>query len=97
MHDIDTALAYAKARGLFAHDVHGRNLMLHQGRGFIVDISDFLNPDPCRAWQDLLVAYRWIYLPLIAPLNLRIPAALMDSVRRGYRLYRRLRRRSTLR
>jgi hypothetical protein len=57
----------------------------------IVDISDFLNPEPCRAWGDLRLAYRTIYRPLIAPLRLRIPGAVLDGVRRGYRLVRRLR------
>lgn len=89
--DVDGALAYAVARGLHAHDVHGRNVMLHQGRGLIVDISDFLNPEPCRAWADLRWAYRTLYRPLIAPLRLRVPATVLDGLRRGYRLVRRLR------
>lgn len=88
--DIDAALAYAVARGLSPHDVHGRNLMLHQGRGFIVDLSDFLNPQSCRAWQDLRLAYQLLYQPLIAPLRLRLPAPLLDATRRCYRFYRRL-------
>lgn len=89
--DVDAALAYAAGRGLHGHDVHGRNVMLHQGRGLIVDISDFLNPEPCRAWRDLRWAYRTIYQPLIAPLGLRAPGPLLDGVRRGYRLVRRCR------
>jgi hypothetical protein len=91
MADVEEALAHATARGLHAHDVHGRNVMHHQGRGLIVDISDFLNPEPCRAWGDLGLAYRTIYRPLIAPLRLRSPGAVLDGVRRGYRLVRRLR------
>jgi hypothetical protein len=90
--DVDGALAYATGRGLYAHDVHGRNVMLHQGRGVIVDISDFLNPEPCRAWRDLRWAYRMVYCPLIAPLRLRVPGAVLDGVRRGYRRLRRLRK-----
>lgn len=27
-----------------AHDLHGRNVMLHPGRGLVVNISDFPNP-----------------------------------------------------
>lgn len=88
--DIDAALSYAVRRGLYPHDVHGKNLILHQGRGFIVDLSDFLNPEPCRAWQDLRLAYRWLYQPLIAPLRLRLPGPVLDATRRCYRLYRRL-------
>ncbi|MFM9104170.1 MAG: serine/threonine protein kinase [Cyanobium sp.] len=90
--DVDGALAYATGRGLHAHDVHGRNVMLHRGRGLIVDISDFLNPEPCRAWRDLRWAYRTVYRPLIAPLRLRMPGAVLDGVRRGYRQLRRLRK-----
>jgi hypothetical protein len=89
--DVDAALAYAMGRGLHGHDVHGRNVMLHQGRGLIVDISDFLNPEPCRAWRDLRWAYRTVYQPVIAPLGLRAPAPVLDGLRRGYRLFRRRR------
>ena len=89
--DVDQALAYARTRGLHGHDVHGRNVMLHNGRGLIVDISDFLNPEPCTAWRDVRLAYVLLYRPLIAPLRLRAPARLLNGVRRGYRLYRRLR------
>ena len=90
--DVDEALAYATGRGLHAHDVHGRNVMQQQGRGVIVDISDFLNPEPCRAWRDLRWAYRMVYRPLIAPLRLRVPGTVLDGVRRGYRQVRRLRK-----
>lgn len=90
--DVDEALAYATGRGLHAHDVHGRNVMLQQGRGVIVDISDFLNPEPCRAWRDLRWAYRTVYRPLIAPLRLPVPGTVLDGVRRGYRQVRRLRK-----
>jgi hypothetical protein len=92
IHDVDAALAYALARGLHGHDVHGRNVMLHQGRGLIVDVSDFLNPEPCRAWQDLRWAYHALYQPLIAPIGLRAPGPVLDGVRRSYRLWRNLRK-----
>jgi hypothetical protein len=89
--DVDAAIAHAQRHGLQGHDLHGRNVMLHRGRGLIVDISDFLNPDPCTAWRDLRWAYFWLYRPVILPLRLRAPGSLLDAVRRGYRLYRRLR------
>ena len=89
INDMDAALAYAMARGLHGHDMHGRNLMLHRGRGLIVDISDFLNPQPCRAWEDLRWAYRIFYRPLIGPFGLRVSGSVLDGVRRSYRLVRR--------
>lgn len=88
--DIDAALAYARSRGLNPHDVHGRNVMMYEGRGLVVDISDFLHPDDCAAWEDLKRAYYCLYLPVIAPLRLRIPNWLLNGVRKGYRLFRRL-------
>jgi len=89
--DIDAAITYAESRGLHGHDVHGRNVLMHRGRGRIVDISDFLNPEPCRAWRDLRRAYHLVYRPVIAPLRLRVPTPLLERVRRSYRLYRWLR------
>jgi hypothetical protein len=90
--DIDQALDYARDRGLFPHDVHGRNVMMHQGRGLVVDISDFLHRSPCRAWQDVKWAYRWLYHPLLAfcvrRWGLRLPAWTLDGIRFSYRQFR---------
>lgn len=90
IHDIDAALDYARSRGLFPHDVHGRNVMQHEGHGVVVDVSDFLNAAPDRAWRDVKWAYWWIYRPFFRPLRLRIPYVLLDWVRTGYRLFRQL-------
>ncbi|MEO0456458.1 MAG: serine/threonine protein kinase [Cyanobacteria bacterium P01_A01_bin.114] len=93
--DIDRALAYARDRNLNPHDIHGRNVMMHQGRGLVVDISDFLKPETCNAWNDLKRAYDWFYRPLLAPLRVRVPYPVLDWVRKSYRWFRRwLRRRS---
>lgn len=87
--DVDRALEYARDRGLSPHDVHGRNVMMANGRGLIVDVSDFLHEDPCSAWRDLKRAYYWVYVPFIAVLRLRVPYGLLNWVRRGYRVLRR--------
>ncbi len=88
--DIDQALAYARNCGLHPHDVHGRNVMMHEGRGLVVDVSDFLHQDACSAWDDLKKAYYWLYRPFLCPLRLRIPYFVLNFVRRGYRFLRRL-------
>lgn len=91
--DIDEALDYARARGLYPHDVHGRNVMMQDGRGLVVDVSDFLHQETCSAWDDLKKAYYWFYLPILSRLRLRLSYRLLDVVRVGYRLFRRLLRR----
>ncbi|MEA5594218.1 serine/threonine protein kinase [Rivularia sp. UHCC 0363] len=83
--DIDRALDYARNCGLFPHDVHARNVMMYEGRGLVVDISDFLQQEYCSKWDSLKKAYYWIYLPLIYPLKLRVPLSLLNFVRKGYR------------
>lgn len=88
--DIDLALDYAGSRSLTPHDVHGRNVMMSEGKGLVVDISDFLDSSPCWAWQDLKRAYYWFYLPLLSWHSLSIPYWLLDGVRSLYRFYRRL-------
>lgn len=94
--EIDQALSYACDRGLKPHDIHGRNALMKDGKGFVVDVSDFLKPEPCTAWHDLKWAYRWIYSPLIAPLRLRVPYQLLDYIRWSYRWFRRLTKRKPL-
>ncbi len=91
--DVDAALAHARARGLWPHDVHGRNVMLSdEGRGLVVDVSDFLKRERCTKWRDLARAYRWVYRPVLRPLRVRVPYAVLDRVRVAYRRLRRRRR-----
>ncbi|MEM7793605.1 MAG: serine/threonine protein kinase [Cyanobacteria bacterium P01_C01_bin.118] len=88
--DIDQALDYARSQGLRPHDVHGKNVMMQEGRGLVVDISDFLREGSGSAWDDLKKFYYWVYRPFLAPLRIRIPLVLLDLSRGVYRLIRRL-------
>lgn len=87
--DIDQALDYAQFVGLTPHDVHGKNVMMAQGRGLVVDVSDFLEAESCSAWDDLKRAYYWVYLPIFSRFSLKFPYKLLDLVRFVYRSYRR--------
>jgi hypothetical protein len=86
--DIDYALDYARTRRLYPHDVHGKNVMMFEGRGLVVDISDFLQQEKCSKWDDLKRAYYLIYLPIFYTLRLRVPYALLNTVRKTYRFIR---------
>lgn len=85
--DIDSALDYARRRGLHPHDVHGRNVMMLSGRGLVVDVSDFLHEESCSKWTNLKKAYYWLYRPILSPLRIRVPYFVLDVVRRSYRLF----------
>lgn len=88
--DVDQALEYARDRGLRPCDVHGRNVMLYEGRGLVVDVSDFLKPKNCHRWRSLKRAYYWLYRPFLAPLRLRIPYSVLNVVRKSYRFFTKL-------
>ncbi len=88
--DIDSALDYARSRGLTPHDVHGRNVMMFEGKGLVVDVSDFLDSSPCWAWKDLKKAYSWLYLPCFSWHRSPVPYWLLDGTRSNYRRYRRI-------
>jgi hypothetical protein len=83
IHDIDAALDYARALGLSPHDVHGKNVILHNGRGSVVDVSDFLKQEPCTMWDDVKKAYNRFYFPMFH--NMPLPRPLLNAVRKGYR------------
>lgn len=87
--DVDAALHYARSRGLHPRDVHAKNVMMQDGHGLVVDVSDFLEPGRCTRWADLKRAYFRLYRPLLGRRPVPIPAGLLNLIRRGYRLYKR--------
>lgn len=86
--DIDVALAYARGRGLFPHDIHAKNIMVDHGRGVVLDVSDFLKEQECTMWQDVKKAYYRFYVPFAARKVVPVPEFLLNSVRIGYRIFR---------
>lgn len=83
--DIDTALDYARSRGLYPHDIHAKNVMMFENVGLVVDISDFMQREKCSKWDDFKRAYYWIYLPIFYRLRLKVPYSLLNRLRRSYR------------
>ena len=88
--DVDDALEYASGRGLRPHDVHARNLMMKDGRGLVVDVSDFLQDDPCSHWRDLKHAYYWLYRPIFMRLGIAVPRRVLELARAAHRACRRV-------
>jgi hypothetical protein len=90
--DVNKALEYAKKRGLNPVDVHGKNVMMNNGKGYVVDVSDFYKKGSDQKWKDLVKAYYRIYLPFIYKYQLRVPYWLLDVVRHSYRFYRKFKK-----
>ncbi|MNI50430.1 hypothetical protein D3C73_1050900 [compost metagenome] len=86
--DIDNALDYARERGLHPHDVHGKNVMIADGRGVVLDVSDFLKQEDCAMWEDLKKAYYRYYVPVMLRRPFPLPYFMVDLIRKGYRKFR---------
>lgn len=89
MEDVENAINYAKSVGLNPYDVHGKNIVMNENKGYIVDISDFYKKGYCSKWHDLKKAYDKIYLTFLYRYHPPIPLFVMEAVRKGYRLYKR--------
>ncbi|WP_235714576.1 protein kinase family protein [Neobacillus dielmonensis] len=88
--DVDNGLDYAKSVGLNPYDVHGKNVVMNNGRGYIVDVSDFYKQGYDRKWDDLKKALEKIYFPFIYKYHPPIPFFIVDGIRKGYRWFRKL-------
>jgi len=92
IHDVDEGLRYARSLGLNPYDVHGKNVIMKDGRGYIVDVSDFYKSGYDSKWDDLKKAYYWIYRPLLYKWHPPVPFMVVDGIRKGYRFYKKLKR-----
>jgi hypothetical protein len=90
--DVDDALDYARTIGLNPYDVHGKNIVMHEGRGAVVDVSDFTKTGEDPKWRDLRKAYYKLYQPIYRKFCIPVPYFLLDVLRKGYRLYRKTKR-----
>lgn len=88
--DVEEAIQEARTKGLFPHDVHGKNVLMYQGRGFLIDVSDYYIQTEDTKWRDLRKAYYKFYLPFLKDRGWKIPLWMLDGVRKGYRYGKKL-------
>jgi predicted Ser/Thr protein kinase len=82
--DVEEAIAYARARGLNPADIHVKNILVHQGRGCLIDVSDYRKKGDCKRWETLKKAYYDYYLELYKP-GLTVPSWLLETIRKWYK------------
>lgn len=86
--DVEQALEEARAKGLYPHDVHGKNVLMYQGRGYLIDVSDYYKNVPDTKWRDLRRAYYRFYLPFLKDRGWKVPLWVLNGVRKGYRYFK---------
>lgn len=90
--DVEEALAEARKKGLYPHDVHGKNVLMYQGRGYLIDVSDYYKDSPDSKWKDLRRAYYRFYHPFLKDRGWKVPLWMLDGVRKGYRYFKKPKR-----
>ncbi|TCP58945.1 hypothetical protein EV586_101144 [Tumebacillus sp. BK434] len=82
--DVDEAIRYAQSRGLNPSDIHVKNVLVHNGRGYLVDVSEYGKAGTCKRWETLKKAYYDYYLDLYKP-GLTVPSWLLETIRKWYK------------
>ncbi len=90
--DVEKAMAVARKKGLYPHDVHGKNVLMYQGHGYLIDVSDYYKQQEDTKWRDLRRAYYRFYLPFMKDRGWKVPLWMLDGVRKGYRIFKKWRR-----
>jgi predicted Ser/Thr protein kinase len=85
--DIDNAIEHAKQRGLNPTDIHGKNIIMKDGKGYIVDVSDFLKSYTCPKWKHFKKMYFLFYIPLFKKMHFALPFWLLERIRKAYQYY----------
>jgi predicted Ser/Thr protein kinase len=85
--DIDNAIEHAKQRGLNPTDIHGKNVIMKDGKGYIVDVSDFLKSYTCPKWKHFKKMYFLFYIPLFKKMHFALPFWLLERIRKAYQYY----------
>ncbi|HZW82532.1 MAG TPA: hypothetical protein VFF14_03805, partial [Candidatus Deferrimicrobium sp.] len=86
LHDIDNGITYARAKGLNPCDIHAKNVIVHNDRGYLIDVSDYRKNGTCRRWDTLRQAYYDYYQELYQP-GLTLPIWLLETVRKWYKAH----------
>jgi hypothetical protein len=82
--DVEEAIAYARRRGLNPADIHIKNVLLHEGRGVLVDVSDYRRENECKRWPSLKKAYYDYYQELYKP-GMGVPSWVLETIRKWYK------------
>lgn len=79
--DVDNARAFASDRGLNPRDIHLKNILMHEGRAKIIDVSEYLKPGNDKRWEYLKEGYLKYYHLIDGK---AIPHWIIETVRKWY-------------
>jgi hypothetical protein len=79
--DVENAKVYASARGLNPRDIHLKNILLHEGRAKVLDVSEYMKSGNDNRWEYLKEGYHEHYQIIDGK---ALPQWIIETVRKWY-------------
>ncbi len=79
--DVENARDFSFKKGLNPRDIHLKNILLHEGRAKILDVSEYMKPGNDKRWQFLKEGY-YEYYSIIDGKSL--PHWMIETARKWY-------------
>ncbi|AJS58475.1 serine/threonine protein kinase [Paenibacillus sp. IHBB 10380] len=79
--DVEEARSFVREKGLNPRDIHLKNVLLQDGRGKVLDVSEYIQIGNDKRWEHLVWAYDNVY-PLLE--GRKLPLWMLEAVRNGY-------------
>ncbi|MCM3785172.1 serine/threonine protein kinase [Neobacillus mesonae] len=79
--DVEDARRYVRSVGLNPRDIHLKNVLNQNGRGKVLDVSEYVKDGDDQRWDHLVWAYYNVY-PRFN--EIKVPAWVMESVKKWY-------------
>ncbi|EXX88464.1 serine/threonine protein kinase [Paenibacillus darwinianus] len=79
--DVEEARALVRSRSLNPRDIHLKNVILQNGRGKVLDVSEYVLEGNDNRWEHLVWAYRLFYKMIEGR---KIPVWALEAVKNGY-------------
>lgn len=79
--DVENARNYVREKGLNPRDIHLKNILLQNGRGKIIDVSEYVKPGNDFRWEHLKKGYEEYYHFFDGK---AVPLWIVETVRKAY-------------
>ncbi|SEO93130.1 serine/threonine protein kinase [Paenibacillus sp. OV219] len=81
MQDVEDARAFVRSQGLNPRDIHLKNVLLQDGRGKVLDVSEYMKEGNDSRWEHLIWTYKHFY-PLINEVH--VPLWILETITNWY-------------
>lgn len=79
--DVEKAREFVRSQGLNPRDIHLKNVLLQDGRGKVLDVSEYIKEGNDSRWEHLVWTYKHFY-PLIR--EVQVPLWILEIIKNWY-------------